>query len=279
MTFQPRQLPQSSSFSAAAFQIDLPSIALVMPCYNKAKRLDTPQIDNYLFANPGIHLILVNDGSKDKTLDLLVAMQRLCPRQIIVLDLSRNSGKAEAVRLGLLHARLIGADVTGYWDADLATPLEAIADFAPVAGPYADFDVIFGPQHRMPGHRIERTLARRVVSRLCRWVARLALELPIADPQCGAKRRRNTDALRAALTPPHRSIPIDATQHPPDFAQRRPGQPDLPTPGSALGPQSDPAALPALSAQKHSGHPRRQAFPAKAHVLKQVDGAFEIGAK
>ncbi|MDO8884249.1 MAG: glycosyltransferase [Pseudotabrizicola sp.] len=177
-------------------------VALVMPCYNEALRLDSETILNFLHGHPAVHLILVNDGSTDTTLSLLVSMTHVLPRQITVVDLSVNSGKAEAVRQGLLHALAMDAPLVAYWDADLATPLDAVEDFARVAKRHPEIAVMFGSRRQMLGHRIRRTFMRKVISRTCATMARMALSLAISDTQCGAKLLRANDALREAVATP-----------------------------------------------------------------------------
>jgi GT2 family glycosyltransferase len=49
-----------------------------------------------------------------------------------ISHLAENRGKAEAVRHGVLQAFAAGADYIGWWDADCATPLEAIPQFIAV---------------------------------------------------------------------------------------------------------------------------------------------------
>lgn len=181
------------------------ALAIVVPCYNEELRLDTGVFKAFLNANPMIRMIFVNDGSKDGTLGVLRAIGADFPAQVDVVHLAKNGGKAEAVRQGLLHASQTGAGFVGYWDADLATPLEAIADFAAVAVRYDDVDVIFGSRRVMLGHRIERTLKRRVISRACNMLARVAIRLPVGDTQCGAKLLRNNDLLRQSLVTPFRA--------------------------------------------------------------------------
>lgn len=177
-------------------------LALVMPCYNEASRLDSGTILAFLRGHPSVHLVLVNDGSTDTTLDILVAMTRVLPHQITVVDLPKNGGKAEAVRQGLLHALSMETPFVAYWDADLATPLDAVEDFARVAKRHPEISVMFGSRRQMLGHRIRRTLARKVISRACSTMARMALGLAIADTQCGAKLLRTNDALRQAVATP-----------------------------------------------------------------------------
>ena len=175
---------------------------IVVPCYNEAERLNAEAFLAHLAEDRGLTLVMVNDGSRDATLDRLRDLQAAAPGRIEVLDLERNSGKAEAVRQGLRHAVESGATLVGYWDADLATPLDAIGDFARVMTRLPDTQVVYGARLALPGHRVHRTPGRRLVSRLCATLARRAVRMPIGDTQCGAKMLRNTEALRVALDRP-----------------------------------------------------------------------------
>lgn len=171
------------------------TVAVVVPCYNEERRLDADAFIKFLSAQPSVRFIFVDDGSSDQTLTVLKTMQHRMPTRIDVLALPQNRGKAEAVRKGLMFATQTQACTVGYWDADLATPLSAIADFAEIVNRYDDVEVVFGSRMQLLGHRINRTLARRAVSRICSTLARMAVRLPVRDTQCGAKLFRNTPAL------------------------------------------------------------------------------------
>lgn len=191
--------------NVAAFQTPgstTPKTAIVVPCYNEADRLNRDELLSFLAHSKDTLMVFVNDGSKDTTLDVLRQMQTKMPEKISVVNLSRNAGKAEAVRHGLQVACDLGATYVGYWDADLATPLDAIEDFAGVLSKFVETQVVYGARRIMLGHRIERTLGRRLVSRICAMLARQAVGLPIGDTQCGAKLMRNTPILRNALATP-----------------------------------------------------------------------------
>jgi len=186
----------------AGTHIDAARTAVVVPCYNEAERLDIAAFETYLEQSPNTTLLFVNDGSEDATLDRLFMLRDIAPDQVVVIDLSRNSGKAEAVRQGLIAASETGAVFVGYWDADLATPLDAIDDFSRVLTKFVETQVVYGARRALLGHRIERTLGRRIVSRICATLARQAVRLPIGDTQCGAKMMRNTPLLRNAVSAP-----------------------------------------------------------------------------
>lgn len=177
-------------------------VAIVVPCFNEARRLDLATFSTFLHLTPEVRLVFVNDGSKDETLSVLSTLHAAHPAQVQVLSLSRNSGKAEAVRQGLLYAAHSDSAFLGYWDADLATPLDAITDFARVAARYTEVEVVYGARLQLLGHRVNRTLPRRIISRICARLARIAVGLPIGDTQCGAKLLRNTPRLVQALARP-----------------------------------------------------------------------------
>lgn len=173
---------------------------IVVPCYNEADRLMPWAFLDYLKENRHIQFLFVNDGSTDDTIAMLLRMQTMNPVQVHVLDLEKNGGKAEAVRQGLQKASQSSAQFIGYWDADLATPLNAIEDFLRVTRRLPDIDVIFGARKVLLGHKISRKFSRRVVSKSCATLARFAVKMPITDTQCGAKMFKNNEVIAQAVS-------------------------------------------------------------------------------
>lgn len=174
---------------------------IVVPCYNEAKRLKPEAFLVALADDPGLSFLFVNDGSTDATLELLRALQSEAPARVAIMDLERNCGKAEAVRLGMLDATHGPYELAGYWDADLATPLSAIGDLCHVLE-NKDVDAVFGSRVRLLGKTIRRRPMRHYLGRVFATCASLLLRLNIYDTQCGAKLFRNNSALRAVLSVP-----------------------------------------------------------------------------
>lgn len=197
-----RQGRDTSDQTTGRPQADTLPVSIVIPCYNEASRLDSQAFLDFLSGFQRLRFVFVNDGSTDDTQSLLDALKASNPSQIDVIRLKQNAGKAEAVRQGLLLAAHGNAELVGYWDADLATPLSAIRDFVAIADRYADVKVVYGARMQLLGHRIQRTAFRRAVSRFCSALARMAVRLPVWDTQCGAKLLRNTPALQQSLYHP-----------------------------------------------------------------------------
>jgi dolichyl-phosphate beta-glucosyltransferase len=159
---------------------------IIIPCYNEEKRLDCQAFENYFLSHPNVFFLFVNDGSKDRTLTLLQAMTKKYS-QVECLDLPQNGGKAQAVRAGVLEACKNDFDCIGYFDADLATPLEEIELLLQGFTSLRKFEVVLGSRLKRLGARIERKLSRHLLGRVFATFASLALELKVYDTQCGAK--------------------------------------------------------------------------------------------
>jgi dolichyl-phosphate beta-glucosyltransferase len=172
---------------------------IVVPCYNEAERLDRAAFEAEMARRGGPTFLFVDDGSTDGTLRILNSMKDAGGRRCHVLALPRNSGKAEAVRLGLNAALAAGAARVGYWDADLATPLHVIDEFATELDLSPGVDVVMAARVRLLGRQIHRSGVRHVVGRLYGTLASVALRLPVYDTQCGAKLFRASHALTRAL--------------------------------------------------------------------------------
>src|SRR4051794_16282819 len=124
---------------------------VIIPCYNEAARLDAEAFRSFMAANANVQLLFVDDGSGDATLRVLEELTRLDPARMSVLPLSRNGGKAEAVRRGLLEACKSKPTYVGFWDADLATPLDDVLVFMRILDERFDIQMVFGSRVHLLG--------------------------------------------------------------------------------------------------------------------------------
>lgn len=104
-------------------------ISIIAPCYNEEEMVDEfflslenviKNITNYQF-----EIVIINDGSTDKTLDLLLKKSAQDDR-IFIIDLTRNFGKEIALTAGLDKC---SGDAAIILDFDLQDPIELIYDF------------------------------------------------------------------------------------------------------------------------------------------------------
>ena len=79
-----------------------PELALVVPCYNEAARLDPEAFLHFVTTHPGVQLVLVDDGSSGRHWEILERIRAAAPAAVTTLRHSPNRGKAEAVRAGIL---------------------------------------------------------------------------------------------------------------------------------------------------------------------------------
>jgi glycosyltransferase involved in cell wall biosynthesis len=161
-----------------------------------------------------VRFLFVNDGSTDNTLSLLETMRQEAMRRghedrISILDQQPNAGKAEAIRNGMLAAIASssrtghdGCEYTGFWDADLATPLTAIPQLLAQLEATPHLHMIFGSRVRLLGRNIRRNPARHYLGRIFATAASQTLSLPIYDTQCGAKIFKVTPDLTHVLAQP-----------------------------------------------------------------------------
>ncbi|NFI03587.1 glycosyltransferase family 2 protein [Clostridium botulinum] len=122
---------------------------LVIPCYNEeavlhetAKRLlvKMNSMINKDFITHDSKILFVNDGSKDKTWNIIEELHAQNPI-FSGVNLSRNKGHQNALLAGLMTAKNY-ADITISLDADLQDDIEVIDKF--VEEYYSGSDVVYG---------------------------------------------------------------------------------------------------------------------------------------
>jgi len=182
-----------------------PELALVIPCYNEADRLDPDAFLHFAATHPGVQLVFVDDGSVDTTGEVLERIRAAAPAAVTTLRHSPRRGKAEAVREGILAGLAQRAALVGFFDADLATPLSAIDDFLTVLRDRPSVEFVLGSRVMLMGRDIKRKAARHYTGRVFATAVSYVLDLPVYDTQCGAKILRVNPATATLFTTPFRS--------------------------------------------------------------------------
>jgi glycosyltransferase involved in cell wall biosynthesis len=123
-------------------------LSVVMPCYNEQATIRT--IVSQVLAQPfDIELLIVDDGSKDGTRDILAELAQSHP-QVRVLLQPQNRGKGAALRRGFEEAT---GDVVLVQDADLEyDPSDYKQLLEPILAGKAD--VVYGSRFAGADHRV-----------------------------------------------------------------------------------------------------------------------------
>lgn len=169
---------------------------VVVPCFNEATRLAPDAFRSFAERWPHGSFLFVDDGSTDATFSVLSALKASMPTSADVLRLPQNAGKAEAVRHGFLQAFRSEPEYVGFWDSDLATPLDAIPLLESVLRDRPRTEIVLGARVKLLGRDVRRNRARHYAGRAFATAVTLLTGIEIYDSQCGAKLFRSTSTVR-----------------------------------------------------------------------------------
>jgi len=160
------------------------NLSLIIPCYNGGFLLknNLPKLFDYLANQKHIlaKIYVINDGSKDNTLDLLKEFKD----KITILSYQDNHGKGYAVKYGITH--IDKCDVVLFMDCDFATDLKAIGESLKEID--NGFDVVIGSRFLKESILpIKRTSKRRIMSKCCNILVNAMFHFKLKDTQCGFK--------------------------------------------------------------------------------------------
>lgn len=168
-------------------------LSVAIPVYNEEDGLPEllRRVGAVLDGVPGgpHEMVLVDDGSRDRTLAMLVDAAARDPR-LVVVALSRNFGHQAALTAAMDH---VTGDATVLMDGDLQDAPEAIPQF--LEHFHDGYDVVYARRVR----RKEGPLLRFAYYVFYRFAARMAdTPLPVDAGDFGLLSRRVVDQLRGA---------------------------------------------------------------------------------
>lgn len=161
--------------------LDLPSFVVVIPMYNEESGAQTcvRQVCAQLSKMPHrANLIVVDDGSKDGTKEVLAALGPV-EEKLNVVTHPQNRGYGAALCSGIRRAAEGGFDYVLFMDSDLTNDPDDIPKFA--AKMEENYDVIKATRYGKGGSVSGVPLHRVLISVIGNQVAKLLFGLPVSD--------------------------------------------------------------------------------------------------
>jgi len=160
--------------------------ALIIPCYNEEKRIKK-ELVVWLLTHSTIDIYLANDGSTDRTIEVLEDIAADFSERCYVLNYKHNRGKAATIFNAANE--LIDSNSyshIGYFDADFSTPVPEVLLMLNELLKNPDF-FITGCRVKLLNSTIDRKFYRHVIGRIIVTLVNLRFDLGVYDTQCGAK--------------------------------------------------------------------------------------------
>lgn len=137
-------------------------------CYRRIK-------DVMIKGNLRHELIFVNDGSKDRTIDILKSILKR-DSNIKIIDFSRNFGHQTAVTAGIFHS---SGDAVIIIDADLQDPPELILDM--IRKWEQGFDVVYAKRKKREGETWFKLITAKYFYRFLSYMSDVKIPTDTGD--------------------------------------------------------------------------------------------------
>ncbi len=174
-----------------------PDLSVIVPFYNEEENIRRMHAAIVAALEPlrkTFEIVLVNDGSRDATLDAAIEIARHDPR-VFVVNFRRNYGQTPAMAAGIAQAH---GKVLVTMDGDLQNDPQDIEHF--LAKISEGFDIVVGWRF----DRQDKLVSRKIPSKIANWLIGKVTGVPIRDNGCSLK------AYRASLI---KEIPLYSEMH------------------------------------------------------------------
>lgn len=152
-------------------------IRILIPVYNEEKNIKTCVLGIHKALKNNPHrFYLVNDGSKDNSLNILKKLSKKLP--ISVLDHKINKGVAEAFKTGLYKINEDGrpGDMVAITEGDGTSTPELLLEM--ISQNKAGFDVVIASRYKGKGCYVNFPLKRLILSKSANLIMKLFFPYP-----------------------------------------------------------------------------------------------------
>lgn len=152
--------------------------SLIIPVYNEEDSLD--ELYNRIFDvsknfNGEYEIIFVNDGSQDKSIEVLKRLYAN-DKRIIIINLSRNFGHQVAITAGMDFA---SGEAVITMDSDLQDPPEVIPRL--IEKWQEGFEVVYGVRDERKGESIFKKITAKIFYRILNKMSNIKIPLDTGD--------------------------------------------------------------------------------------------------
>jgi dolichyl-phosphate beta-glucosyltransferase len=177
---------QDGGYFGKKININIMWLSIIIPAYNEEKRIKNTLLkaNDYLAGQSyDYEIIVVNDGSEDKTADIVNEVKSKIAN-LSLIDNKKNRGKGFAVRQGLLEAK---GEYRLFLDADNSASIEEIEKFFPYIK--EGYDIVMGSRDIKGANIISaQPWHRKFLGNLYRIMVKSFAGLSgFYDTQCGFK--------------------------------------------------------------------------------------------
>lgn len=170
-------------------------LSVIVPAYNEEDRIEKTlkRFEDYFFSQPyNYEIVVVNDGSKDKTSEI-VEMAKSEIRNLRLVDRKTNKGKGFSVREGMLKSF---GKIRLFTDADNATDISHFDKMRPFFD--KGYDVVICSRDKKDAIGARQAVPQRWYKRMLGNFGNLYIQWlavkGVWDTQCGFKAFRDYSA-------------------------------------------------------------------------------------
>ena len=190
-----------------------PELSVIVPFYNEQdsiRRMHAAIVEAVEPLGVPFEMVFVNDGSRDRTLEIATDIAREDER-VMVVNFRRNYGQTPAMAAGIEQAN---GRILVTMDGDLQNDPRDIEHF--LAKIDEGYDIVVGWRH----DRQDKLISRKIPSKIANWLIGKVTGVPIKDNGCSLKAyRANLIKAIPLYSEMHRFIPAVASIAGPRIAE------------------------------------------------------------